>query len=102
MTDKNWTDEEQIFAETFHTALRKALDSTASSICWNAIYVMDGNDWLNFCQYVTSHDGSLKDRCLSRDAVEWGNSGRSLFRIGLEMLEPEEYEAIDSWMGGLE
>ena len=95
-----FTDEELLFAEGFHTCFRKALDGKASSICWNAIYLLEAEDWYKFCHNAVYGEGTFKERILSEDALPWGKPSRSLFRIGLEMLTDEEIESLRYW--GLE
>ena len=87
------TDSQAIFGEIFHTALRKSLDSTASSICWNAVYLLDKKDWEDFLKAVSSADPLTRQAC--EDAIYCGNAARNLFRIGLKMLTDEEYEVLD-------
>lgn len=93
------TDEQAIFAEVFHTGLRKALDSTASSICWNAIYLLERDDWHNFLAavYESIKDGTPLTRGICLSAITFGNAPRNLFRIGLVMLHDEEYGVLDNW-----
>ena len=92
------TDKEQIFAELFHTALRKSLDSKASSICWNAIHILEGDAWGDFVHNVVSGKGKKLTKKVCVDAIEYGRADRNLLRIGLEMLTDEEYGILDKWI----
>lgn len=82
---------------TFHALLRKALDSVASSICWNVINVIDGERWARFCRAVNkSKAETLRERCL--EAAAWGHSDENLLRLGLEMLTGNEWAVLEKCM----
>ena len=93
------TDEQAIFAEVFHTGLRKALYTIASSICWNAIHLLEKEDWYNFLAvvYESIKDGAPLSRDICLSAITFGEAPRNLFRIGLKMLHDEEYDALSNW-----
>jgi hypothetical protein len=96
------TDKERYLAELFHVSLRKSLDSTASSICWSSIHLMDGATWCKFIRaiYPTSVKGKKvsisKKVCL--EAMDCGEATRNLLRIGLDMLSDDEYKAISTFV----
>lgn len=97
-----WTDQEMIFAEGFHTAFRKGLDSIASVIIWNTIRLLDAEIWHDFCAEVVSGEGSLEERCKKAEAIQRGEAACNLMRTGLDMMESGEFEAIDKhWLGDL-
>jgi hypothetical protein len=80
----------------FHRALRKCLDSKASSIVWNAIYLLQDNDWEKFCddiEHVTG--GSFGEVCEA--SLFYGEPARNLFLIGLSMLTEEELEVLERY-----
>lgn len=78
----------------FHRALRKRLDSDASSVCWNAIYLLLGDTWEEFCRTVRGRTDPLKARC--KNVLHYGEChGQTLFLIGLRMLTDEEWEVLE-------
>lgn len=89
------SEKNQFFAYTFHTFLRKELDSDGSSICWNAIHLLDKKDWSRFISNVKGKTIN-KQTCL--DAIDYGDYARSLFIIGLRQMEDKEYEALNDFL----
>jgi hypothetical protein len=81
------------FAIRLHHFFRKGLDSTASSICWNAINLMDNQDWRLFCARL--YDTGKVNRWNCEASVLAGDSARNLLLIGIMILEDWEYERID-------
>lgn len=77
----------------FHTALRKSLDSVASSILWNAVYLTTEEQWDRFIREINEKEGSLAERC--RDLYLYGENALNLIMIGLKMLEDGEYEVLE-------
>jgi len=43
---------ETICRQAFHTALRKACDSYWTSVAWNAIYLLDENEWNRYNEWL--------------------------------------------------
>jgi len=97
-----WTDKASFFAEGFHTAFRKGLDSKASVIIWNTIHLLDPEIWRDFCHEVVDGKGSLEDRCKNAEAIQRGEAGCNLMRTGLDMMKREEFEAIEKhWLADI-
>ena len=86
------------FAEGFHSAFRKALDSTASVIVWNTIYLMDEDVWKDFCREMTEAEGTLRAKCLNSDVLNKGQAACNLMRTGLKMMKPTEFEAVEDFV----
>ena len=79
---------------SFHQTLRKWLSSDASSICWNAIHMMAQEHINTFCTIVRERSGeNFATRC--KKAVPHGYVPCNLLRIGLGMLEPEEWIVLE-------
>lgn len=80
----------------FHRALRKCLDSDASSVCWNAINLTNPEQWARFISEMEKYEeGSLEDRC--RGLFLYGESAMNLLNIGLRMLTSEEYKVLEEY-----
>jgi len=100
--ESRWTEEMQFFAEGFHTAFRKILDGDASVIVWNAINLLDGESWTQFCADATEGEGdTLKERCMKAVEDWYGNPAKTLVRLGLEKLTDGDWESIDIWLESL-
>lgn len=80
------------FGLLFQRALRKSLDSVASAICWNAIYLIDDSTWQEFCRQVRYSEGPLWSRC----AKVWVEVDHAvtLLRLGLDLLTKEEWDVL--------
>ncbi len=98
MTKSEKTDN---MAFAFHACLRKYMDSKASSICWLSIGLLSADVWTNFINRLYEKEISLEN-CLEaiRITRDDRNNGIDrtadviLFKIGLEMLEEKEWEAL--------
>lgn len=94
----NWTNEEALVAEIWHTGFRKALDSTASAICWNAIHLLDNDEWREIIQQVTRVMKSNEPLVRENMAIQKGKTtAGNLLAIGLDMMTEAEFEALSSW-----
>ena len=86
----------QFHANRFHWALRKCLDSQASSIAWNAINVTTEEQWGRFIDAVNKVEGAtIGERC--EDIFLYGESALNLLMIGLEMLTDGEWEVLEKY-----
>lgn len=97
---KQLTLEENDFGYLFHRILRKSLDSRGSSICWNAIFLLSSEDWALFviAMYDTVIEGDgVLDRNMCTQVLNnaCANPAKNLLKIGLQMLDDEEYKVID-------
>lgn len=89
-------------AFNFHTCLRKCMDSKGASICWLSIDLLKKRVWSNFIDRLYGKELS-KDNCLEalrlthedrRKGFE-RTSDMILFEIGIEMLDVQEWEALN-------
>ena len=90
------TEEQWEWGYAFHVALRKCSDTQASSICWNAWHLLSAEDKAKFIENVwgVSPNEIYRKLIVKGDAVLYGKPTRTLFRIGLELMEPDELEYI--------
>jgi len=98
MSKKPFTEKEAMFAELFHTALRKSLDSKASSICWNAVYILEQDAWHDFVSKASNSMGKKLTKKVCLEAIDYGRADKNLLRLGLEMLTDEEYDSIGGFI----
>ncbi len=92
-----WTDREQIFAEGFHVGFRKGMDSEASVIVWNILYILDGVVKHEFVKQVLAGEGTLKERCLNAEALKVSKHDIVLFRFGMDMMTDAEWENLEDY-----
>lgn len=98
-----WTDKASYFAEGFHTAWRKASDTTASVFIWNILHLLDQEDWIQFCLEVVGYSDhmDLKKRCLESEALNQAKPSMNIFRHALGMVEDDEWFSIQQFIGSL-
>ena len=82
---------------SFHRALRKYLFTDASSICWNAIHVMEDEPLAAFCDAISTkqHPAQKTFAARCREAVPRGIASCNLLRIGFRLLEDEEWTVLE-------
>ena len=90
-----WETGRRFDASGFATALRKMVDSKASAVAWNAIQLVTDEQWVRFINAVDQAEGSLEERC--RSILIRGEAALNLLALGLEALEPSEYEVLEEW-----
>ena len=86
------------FGTIFHTYLRKYTDSEATSICYNAISLMERKDWKKFITFMVDKEVN-RENCLS--AVDLGREPLlNIFHIGLRMMNDNEYKHLNEFING--
>ena len=95
-------DKKDNLAYNFHTCLRKCMDSRASSICHLTIGMLDDKIWSIFIDKLYGKEITLES-CLEALDIRRDNKGERvsrtsemiLFKIGLEMLDKQEWEVLN-------
>ncbi len=95
MSSKEFIDRSD-FGFVFHTLFRKALDSEASSICWNAIMLLSEENWKGFLDKVYKYDKIDRAGCIA--AIELRDNVSNILYAGLEILSDEEYQILDKYL----
>lgn len=95
------------WAEALHVALRKACDSTPSSIAWNAIYLLEKKAWPNYLDHVKANVVNPKDiddleSQVKRASIKWRpyglGHGAVILHCAFEIFSDSDWGGYVSYM----
>ncbi len=100
-----------MWSEALHTALRKACDSTPSSIAWNLICVLEGDAWAKYCEFIEKLvpelyktlplDEALKQASKKWDCYAYSGDTRHItiaLHCTFELFEDSDWEGFASFL----